>query len=384
MKYLDSRLFFGLIALSSLFPFSAITGQVPGKTERAFVFPNIAGYKTLICDFHQHTVFSDGDVWPDVRIREAITDGLDAICITDHIEYQPHDEDIPYADRNRVYQLALEAAKNTGLLVINGAEITRDMPPGHGNALFLSDVNKLLGLDSMEVFREAKKQGAFIIWNHPHWHAQSPNGTAVLTKMHKQMLKEGLIQAVEIVNEHSYSDEALKIAVDNKLTLMAGSDIHDLIDWQFGVAGGGHRPVTLVFAVDKNEESLKEALVKGRTVVWFDNTLIGKQEYLVPLIQQSLYIRKTRILDSYSGKSTVVDISIENKSSTDFILENQSTYLFYDHADIVTVKAGSVTTLQVKPLKELETFELRFRVLNALTAPKTHPSIKMSVYTAQN
>ncbi len=32
-------------------------------------FPNILGYKTLKCDFHQHTVFSDGDVWPSIRVR---------------------------------------------------------------------------------------------------------------------------------------------------------------------------------------------------------------------------------------------------------------------------------------------------------------------------
>ena len=30
-------------------------------------FPDIPGYKTLKCDFHTHTVFSDGSVWPDIR-----------------------------------------------------------------------------------------------------------------------------------------------------------------------------------------------------------------------------------------------------------------------------------------------------------------------------
>jgi 3',5'-nucleoside bisphosphate phosphatase len=361
-------------------------GQASGRHEpdRKITFPDIPGYKTLICDFHQHTVFSDGDVWPDVRVREALADGLDAIAITDHLEYQPHDEDITNTDRNRVYQIALEAAKDKDLLVINGTEITRDMPPGHANAVFLPDVNKLLGLDSIEVFREAKKQGAFIIWNHPHWYAQSPNGTAVLTKMHRQLLKEGLIQGIEVVNEHSYSDEALKIALDSKLTIMGGSDIHDLVDWQYNVPEGGHRPVTLAFASQKTEEALKEALQKGRTVVCFDNTLIGKKEYLVPLVQQSLYIRQTEVMDSYSGKSTVVSVFIENKSDVDYILENQKDYSFYDHADIISVKANAITMIQVKPLKELKTFNLRFKVLNALTAPNTHPLISLSVYTTQN
>jgi len=57
--------------------------------------PDIAGYRTLKCDFHMHTVFSDGNVWPTVRVDEAWREGLDAIAITDHVEYHPHKEDIP-------------------------------------------------------------------------------------------------------------------------------------------------------------------------------------------------------------------------------------------------------------------------------------------------
>lgn len=376
----------GLCVLASLTGLPKIMGQTSGSHEpaRVITFPDIPGYKTLICDFHQHTVFSDGDVWPGIRIREALADGLDAISITDHLEYQPHAEDIPHPDRNRVYQIALEAARDKDLLVISGSEITRDLPPGHANAIFLSDANKLIGLDSIEVFREAKRQGAYVIWNHPHWYAQSPNGTAVLTKMHRQMLKEKLIQAIEIVNEHSYSDEALKIAIDNKLTMMGASDIHDMIEWQFNVNEGGHRPVTLVFATEKTEEALKEALLNGRTAVWFDNTLIGKKDFLVPLVQQSLFIRQTQVMESNSGKSNVVSVYIENKSDADYILENQKDYSFYDHADIFTVKANAITLLQVKTLKELKTFNLRFKVLNALTAPNTHPLISLNVYTTQN
>jgi hypothetical protein len=386
MKYGGFRCFCALWILSAFIGAFRAEGQTvkSPKPGRFIDFPDIQGYKTLVCDFHQHTVFSDGNVWPDVRVREALADGLDAIAITDHIEYQPHADDIPFPDRNRVLQIALEAAEEKDLIVINGAEITRDMPPGHANAIFLTDVNKLVGLDSIEVFREAKRQGAFVIWNHPHWYAQNPTGTAVLTKMHRQMLKEGLIQAIEVVNEKSYSDEALKIAIDNKLVIMGASDVHDLVDWEYNVPEGGHRPVTLVFATEKSERALKEALQKGRTVIWYDNTLIGKKDFLVPLIQQSLYIAKTQIMESYSGKSTVVSVFIENTSDADFILENLKDYTFYDHADVVTVKSHTITMIQVKTLKELKTFNLRFKVLNALTAPNTHPLISLNVYTTQN
>ena len=44
-------------------------------------FPDLPGYQTLECDFHSHTVFSDGSVWPTVRINEAWREGLDTIAI---------------------------------------------------------------------------------------------------------------------------------------------------------------------------------------------------------------------------------------------------------------------------------------------------------------
>ncbi len=77
------------------------------KLERSLKFPDIMGYKTLKCDLHQHTVFSDGSVWPDIRVMEAMMDGLDAISLTEHLEYQPHQRDIPHPDRNRSYEIAV-------------------------------------------------------------------------------------------------------------------------------------------------------------------------------------------------------------------------------------------------------------------------------------
>ena len=261
------------------------------EAERVISFPDIPGYLTLKCDFHMHTVLSDGSVWPDIRVQEALRDGLDAISITDHLEYQPKSEDIPHPDRNRGYELALKAAGNSDLVIINGTEITRSMPPGHANAIFVKDVNAMISDDYMQSFRMAKEQGAFIFWNHPHWTAQQADGVATLSELHLEMIREGLLHGIEIYNENTYSDEALEIAAKHDLTLMGNSDIHGLIDYQFDVANGAHRPVTLVFSREKTEESLREALFEGRTAVWFDNTLVGSNSYLAPLLKASLEAR---------------------------------------------------------------------------------------------
>ena len=57
-------------------------------TRNEINIPGFDDYRVLKCDFHTHTVFSDGLVWPDGRIYEAWQDGLDAIAITDHIEHR--------------------------------------------------------------------------------------------------------------------------------------------------------------------------------------------------------------------------------------------------------------------------------------------------------
>ena len=137
--------------LTSLFV--AATAQSHGGATavsdkvRAIEFPDTADYQTLTVDLHTHSVFSDGHVWPKIQVEEALRDQLDALAITEHLEYQPHRADILHPDRNRAYDIAADAAKNSDLIVIRGSEITRDAPAGHINAVFIDDANKLIKVD---------------------------------------------------------------------------------------------------------------------------------------------------------------------------------------------------------------------------------------------
>jgi hypothetical protein len=359
--------------LLSLSAFSQTEPEHSHKLPRALKFPDVPGYKVMKCDLHQHTVFSDGSVWPDIRVGEALLDGLDAISLTEHLEYQPHKADIPHPDRNRSYELALKEAKDHNLLVIRGSEITRNMPPGHNNAIFIQDANKMLISDSVEVFREAKRQGAFTFWNHPMWTRQRPDGISTLTPMHKMLIKEKLLDGIEVVNDGNYSDEALQIALDNNLTIMGTSDVHKLVDWSPGFTKGGHRPITLVFAKENTIESIKEALMNRRTVAFFKDLLVGRDEYLVPLINASLKITSAK----YQAKSTVLDVEIENVTSTSFTLMNRSKYTFHADGEIITLKPGEKTLLEVKTTTKLTSIDLPFEVLNAIHAPNSHPAVTL-------
>lgn len=90
--------------LTKLLPLLAILISITGQAQvqNRTVIPDILGFKTLQCDFHIHTVFSDGLVWPTVRVDEAYREGLDAISLTEHLEYRPFGRDI-VASHNRSY-----------------------------------------------------------------------------------------------------------------------------------------------------------------------------------------------------------------------------------------------------------------------------------------
>jgi hypothetical protein len=365
-----------LISLLSAFSFFSF-GQTPAlhqhPAERAIRFPDLDSLLTLTADLHMHTVFSDGSVWPDIRVQEAVRDSLDAIAITEHLEYQPHKADIPHPDRNRAWQVAEKSARPYKLIVIRGSEITRDMPPGHSNAIFIEDANKLLLDDPVAVFREAHRQGAFTFWNHPNWIAQRKDGVATMTDLHRQLIADTLLHGIEVVNDLTYSDEALQIALDYNLTLIGTSDIHGLVDWQYKVPEGGHRPVTLVFAEGRSLEAMKKALFERRTAVWFDNTLIAREREMQPLLKACISVEKAW----YNGDSPVAYVTLANHSDAYFMLENLSRYTLHEHADIVLLPPQSSLTLQVKTLEMLDEVRLRFKVWNAVTAPSQHPVMEL-------
>lgn len=260
--------------------------RIPARREISL--PNLPGYLTLKCDFHIHTVFSDGVVWPTVRVEEAWEDGLDAIAITDHIEGNP--KKLP-GQKHQAYEIALPAARAKNILLVKGGEISRGMPPGHFNALFVTDVNALDLPDYMDALKEAHRQGGFIFWNHPGWQKQQPDTTRWMAE-HERIYQSGLMQGIEVFNEKEWYPEALQWAKEKKLTMMGNSDIHDVFNKLYDRELFPVRPITLVFARERTEASLKEALLANRTALLFFNKLIGPAEYVNPMVNQSIEISK--------------------------------------------------------------------------------------------
>jgi predicted metal-dependent phosphoesterase TrpH len=361
--------------------------------ERAIDFPDTANYVTLVADLHTHSVFSDGHVWPNVRVAEAQRDGLDAVAITEHLEYQPHRHLLPNQDRNSAFMEALAAAAGSGLIVVSGSEITRQAPAGHMNAVFIKDANALFPIpeeaegevslaDAVsawpveEAVAAANEQDAFVFWNHAWWSPATPNLRTRMTRLHKSLIKKGQLHGIEIVNGNTYNEEAHKLALDHDLAFIGTSDIHNLIDWEYEINRGGHRPVTLVLAKRRSAEALKEALFARRTVVWYKNLLIGRPGPLNELLAAGLIIEDA----SYHARSDIVQVTLKNLTEAQFRLRHVSnrTQSLNGHADMVDVEAHETTELTLKPAKKIDEVRLEFEVMNALTSPNKHPVIELS------
>ena len=321
-------------------------------------------------DLHIHSVFSDGEVWPSIRIKEARKDGLDLISLTEHLEYLSYKNDMNITDRNRSFEISNSMLKEEeALMVINGSEITKPMPPGHFNAVFIKDANLLINPDGEKAIIEANKQGAFVFWNHPNWVENRDDAIARFDDLHKKLLRKKLFHGIEVVNEHTYSEEALALALDNDLTIMGTSDIHGLINWTFEKEKNYHRPVTFIISDNITKASIKDALFAQKTFVWHRDMLIGKEENILPIMNENITVTS----NGYYKK--IVTIKISNSGIVPLKLKYTGDYTFHSNGPVLEVPAKGELLVTVKTREILEKIEMPFEVLNIITAPKQNLKI---------
>ena len=361
---ITSRAFLLLILIS---PF-----WICAQDQPLFVAP--VGQSIVSTDLHIHTTFSDGSVWPNIRVEEALKEGLDLISITDHLEYQPHRKDLPNPDRNRSYDIAEGAAEKSKLTVIRGAEITRSMPPGHINAVFIKDANKLLFPDDPTAgIIEANRQNGFVFWNHPNWEAQRKDGIAKLDPMHIELIERKLLHGIEVVNFTTLSEEAIEIALENNLTMVGTSDVHKLTAWDFDIPHGGHRPMTFVLSKNNSPEEVKNALFEGKTMVWFKELMIGKEEHLFEVVKANLSASHP----TYEEDELIAKVVLKNHSANILHLRYTGPFTFHQDGTIFKIDPYSEKNIDIKTLETKTFLELPFELLNGIIGRKKYLNFKI-------
>lgn len=363
---------------------AALSFSSSAQVRHRMNIPDIPGYITLKGDMHMHTAFSDGSVWPSNRIDECVWEGLDVLCITDHVDgrLQKYSIDGTFntekVNRNTSYEIASKYAKDKDVIVIHGGEISSQiMPPGHFNVLFTKDNvpignamdaagkdNQPKGQDA--ALRIAKEQGAFMTWNHPNWCRQAPNQT-VIYPLHEQYRKEGLLNAVEIFNWwDGYCPEGHHWAVENGLTLVSGTDSHHPMFMDIDFFAGELRPVTLIFSTSRNAKGVREALDNQRTAVFAEGKVYGDRKYILPLLESCLKIEKV------TKSKTKLAVYVHNDSSIPIILDKAPGSEQWQISRHLVIHPGEYQEILVYRLNKSEAlntdvFELHFTVDNFFT-----------------
>lgn len=355
------------LTLTLFILFSAVV-LMHSRVPNPVVMPDIPGYKTLKFDFHIHTSFSDGSVWPTTRIAEARYEGMEGLSITDHLDSRLQKMVLQFPsdsiDRNSSWKVASAKAASSGLICIHGGEISlgSSIFPGHFNVHFLKDGNAVAAAEDkylngkgdkktknekalVAALKEARSQGAFLVWNHPNWYNQAPLRTE-WQPIHESIYKAGLMDGIEIVNQISglYCPEAFHWAIQKNLTIVSGSDAHhpmfETVDW----ALGEHRPMTLVFAEKKSEAAVREALDNHRTAVLDNNKIYGREDVLLPLAKACLTVEKVK------PRKDGAIVYLKNNSSVPMILQRASDTDMVSYDRTIRINALESMSVVVKYL----------------------------------
>ena len=358
--------------------------NTPSRTS--FILPQVDGLNCYTADLHAHTIYSDGELSPEERVKEAWCDGLDILAITDHIEtrrqernmlkflkgYSPEkkgfepintrvsrgkhaDERGIVSDLNFSTELARQTAKSyPELTIIKGAEISREpVHIGHYCALFTTDNNAIYSRDDAEAIRNARAQGAIITHNHPGWERTSCD----MTEFHKKVYGEGLIDGVEITNGTSFYPEIVGRCIDKKLYMVSATDIHATTNYYN--KQNFYRNMTLIFAKDKSEKSLKKAFLSQKTLGYSGGYIIGEKSLLAKFFQASVKAH-------YVGAAKKgIKVSLTNQTSFDYLLK-------YDGIEI-PVPAFQTIFVTLKDEKAL------FEVKNMIHTDYQHPTIELKL-----
>ena len=404
------RLFLALIGLTlsaSAAMAQVVQAPVMGKTAIALydrrvprteiILPQVKGFNIYKGDFHIHTIYSDGEVTPRERVREAWYDGLDVIAITDHLEIrtyekfmlkalQPYSKDgepFVYAhagagnktnkdapmlcNLNAGYEEACLYAKNEAIpvLVLRGTEIWRKPSEiGEFNAIFLKDINAICDKDLFECFRRVKEQGGFIIHNHPGWRRKTMDKSEVQTLAYG----EGWVDAIEVVNDAALYPQMIDRCVDEKLTVTASTDLHRTSAQYYPRGGDRFRTMTFILAKECTEKDIREALEKRRTIGYSSNNLVGEQMWLDEFLNAAVECKVVAV-DEKKGFRT---FQLTNTCSVPFLLRRGQTVYKLDPFQSLRMNFG-------KNKENGKLLKPEFVVDNMWTVGDKHPKLTIDI-----
>ena len=261
----------------------------------------------------------------------------------------------------------------------------------------LDDLKKLLGADAEQFATEVQKlssNGRFdpfaLLAGEVGWHSLflapfSPS----LSEARSRFLADGSGPLAAVVQQFQQGGADATAAAHNARTVferaqgmcvvvLAGDRGLDTVPQLFfGHLEDAYRQQVVQLCGEKfsQGEALRQALFDGRTVAWFDDTLVGLQRNLEPVVRACLKLEPK----GYLPRSSVLDVELVNACPLAFTLRNRGTRTIHNIGDLIRVERYAGTRLQARMNDERETLTFDFEVLNGHVRPREPMRIALSV-----
>ena len=186
--------------------------------------------------------------------------------------------------------------------------------------------------------------------------------------MHVELIERKLLHGIEVVNFTTFSEEAIEIALENNLTMVGTSDVHKLTAWDFDIPKGGHRPMTFVLCKNNSAEEVKKALFEGKTMVWFKELMIGKEEHLLEVVKANLSASNP----TYKDDELIAKVLLKNHSANTLHLKYTGPFTFHQDGTIFKIEPYSEKSIDIKTLEIKTSLQLPFELLNGIIGQKKY------------
>ena len=134
-----------------------------------------------------------------------------------------------------------------------------------------------------------------------------------------------------------------------------------------------HRPITLVFATEFSQQSVRKALDNKKTALFYNNCIYGDEALIIELLRNSLIIKKR-----YNEDNNKIFYDIHNISSAPVILYRAENTPDGVVPNKLTIMAKSNIHFYVST-KDLNKNNINFKVGNYFTSPGEELDFKLDL-----
>ncbi|MFX0088122.1 MAG: PHP domain-containing protein [Candidatus Hodarchaeota archaeon] len=253
-----------ILLISTPFPNHKINPIVPLDDDE-FLF-----------DFHVHTIYSDGWITVEERIKWYIKQGISGAAFTEHDNLRGAKQAQRYVQDNGldfIVFIGEEWTDNANDIHMNYYGITEEIVP-----LQSYTPGGPIAMNASDTISYVKTNGGYITVNHYNYEINPGGGFGVPYSL--DQLKDWGVDGFEIVNGGSYGGDYQQIreyCLSNDLTCMGGSDIHTNEDIntfiKLRLADPANLTITNIFETLKNNTHEVVAINLNPKVIDFSGEL---------------------------------------------------------------------------------------------------------------